>query len=116
MTKLIAMLSTGKGSWAEVSELIQCEQWEEVILMTNQFGKDKFTSKGDLLVFNLDAPLEELTEQMYEALGGYSLGFEVALNLTSGTGKEHMALLSAVIRRGCAFRLVYSKDRKMKQL
>jgi len=116
MTKLIAMLSTGKGSWAQVSELIASEQWEEVILMTNQFGKEKFTTDADLLVFNLDDPVEELSEQMFKALQGYTLGLEVAVNMTSGTGKEHMALFSAIIRHGCAIRLVYAKDKVMKAL
>ncbi len=116
MTILIAMLSTGKGSWAQVNELMQSEQWEQVILMTNAFGKEKFTGNADLLVFDLDMPINELSEQMYKALQGYKLGLEVALNLTSGTGKEHMALFSAILKKGCAVRLVYAQQGVMKEL
>ena len=32
--------------------------------------------------------------------------FEIALNLASGSGKEHMAVLEAVLQMGLNFRLV----------
>ena len=41
MTELIAFLSTGKGTWANVSGLIKGESWDKVYLLTNDFGKEK---------------------------------------------------------------------------
>ena len=42
MTILIASISTGKGTWAEVSKIIQIEKWSKVILIGNSFAKDNF--------------------------------------------------------------------------
>jgi len=38
MTDLVAFLSTGKGSWAQVSSVINGEDWKKVYLLTNDFG------------------------------------------------------------------------------
>jgi len=36
--------------------------------------------------------------------------FEIALNFASGTGKEHMALMEAILELGLNFRLVTLKN------
>jgi len=43
MTQLITILSTGKGSWSQVIKLMTKRDWDSIILITNKFGKEKFT-------------------------------------------------------------------------
>lgn len=109
MPTLLACLSTGKGTWSEVSRIIQAQPWTNIFLITNQFGKENFTGKPEnvhLLVLNLDADCFSLVQEIKKQLKDKISDFEVALNLASGSGKEHMALLEAVLEMGLNFRLV----------
>ena len=38
--ELIALLSSGKGSWAQVSGLMKHGDWEKVILLGDDFAKE----------------------------------------------------------------------------
>jgi len=59
----------------------------------------------------IDALVKELSERIAETVPG-GLATEVALNLSSGVGKEHMAVLSAVLKSGLALRLVMPGDQE----
>lgn len=106
MTQLITLLSSGKGTWGSVAKL--CSQFEETILITNDFGKDKFTPNSNiqLIVCDLQAPLHVLQDTFLKELRPVVKGTEVALNMVSGSGNEHMALLSALLKLGVGIRLV----------
>ena len=108
MTELIACLSTGKGTWGHVSRLIQDGEWEKIFLVTNSFGKENFTAEkeSEFLVIDPNKGLVELRDDIYNQLKEKVKGAEVGLNLVSGTGKEHMALVSAVLKLGVGIRLV----------
>lgn len=116
MTDLIACLSTGKGTWAEVNTLIQCENWERVFLITNAFGKENFKGEGTLIVIDQNKSLYELAKDIKTALQDCRLSHEVALNFSSGIGKEHMALLCALLGLGVGIRLVYTEQNILKTL
>lgn len=107
MTNLVAFLSTGKGSWGHVARVIDGEQWEKVILLTNEYGKENFTTKEntELIVVDANKGLNELRDDIYEKLKE-KVKEEFAINFISGTGKEHMAFLGAVMKLGIGFRLV----------
>jgi len=113
MTSLIALLSTGKGSWLYVMQLINSQKFEKIFLITNQFGKEKFTptEKTELVVVNLKSDAKTIMEAILKQLKGKISDTEVALNLTSGTGTEHMAVLSACLHLGVGVRLVEVTDR-----
>lgn len=108
MTDLIACLSTGKGTWGHVSRLIQDGEWEKIFLVTNAFGKENFTpeKESEFLVVEPNKGLNELRDDIYNKLKERIKGSEVGLNIVSGTGKEHMALVSAVLKLGIGVRLV----------
>jgi len=97
--ELVALLSTGKGSWNEVSRLIGAEDWEKIVLVGNEFAK-KFTSnkKFDFIEVNLDAPVDELKKQIFEKIKSKLSGLEVSLSIASGNGIEHMVLISALLQ------------------
>jgi len=107
MTSLVACLSTGKGTWGHVSRLIQDEKWDKVFLITNDFGKENFqkTNNTEFILIDSNHGLKELQEEIYSKLKN-NLDGEIALNIVSGTGKEHMALLSALLKLGLGIRLI----------
>lgn len=97
--ELIALLSSGKGSWAQVAGLCKQGDWEKIILLGDDFGK-KFTidTKGtEFIEVDLGKKLRDLKEELSQKLKGKIQGTEVALSIASGDGKEHMALISALI-------------------
>ncbi|MCX6749470.1 MAG: hypothetical protein NTW17_01855 [Candidatus Pacearchaeota archaeon] len=96
--ELVALLSTGKGTWAQVSGLIKYGEWDNIIILGNDFAQ-KFTSekKFEFIKIDLDKKLVELRDEFKEKLKGKIRGTEVALSIASGEGKEHMALISALI-------------------
>lgn len=108
MPTLIACLSTGKGTWTEVAKLIQYGNWSKVFLITLPFGRDNFKpdSKTELIVIDENLELNSLKEDIKRQLEGRVTDFEVALNFSSGSGKEHMAVVEAVLELGLNFRLV----------
>lgn len=110
MPTLIACLSTGKGTWAEVSKIAQSQEWNKVFLITNQFGKENYTpgKNTELVIVDgfPDTPTTIITEQIKKQLKDKIADFEIALNFTSGSGKEHMAVLEAVLQMGLNFRLI----------
>lgn len=107
MTDLIACLSSGKGTWGHVARLIEGESWENIFLITNDFGAGKFkkSEKTSFILIDPGKGIKELTEDIKSQLANKT-SHEVALNLVSGSGKEHMAVLSAVMQLGLAFRLI----------
>jgi len=108
MPTLLACLSTGKGTWSEVNKIIQAQPWEKVFLITNNFGKENFTPppKVELLIVDSFQDINLMVDQIKRALKDQIKDFEIALNLASGSGKEHMALLEAVLEMGLNFRIV----------
>lgn len=108
MTSLIACLGTGKGTWTYVNKLIESESWDNVFLITNEFGKEKFKPRKSVtfVVVNDRMPLKSLVEDIVNKLKDNISGTQVALNISSGTGKEHMAILSALLKLGLGIRLV----------
>ncbi len=118
MTTLLAMLSSGKGSWAKLYGIISGEQWDKVILITNAFGVEKFQKADnvELIQLNLDQSPDIISDQIVAALHDKKLGSEVAINLSSGTGDEHMALLSSSLKLGLGIRMVFLKNNKVEEL
>ena len=97
--ELVALLSTGKGTWGQVAGLIQKGEWEKVIVVGASFAKE-FTIPGeafDFIEFDADKPLIPLKKELEKKLKGKFEGLEVALSIASGNGKEHMALQSALL-------------------
>ena len=96
--ELVALLSTGKGTWAQVSGLMNHGEWDKVILLGGDFAKDFTHEKPfEFIKIDLDKKLKELRDEFLQKLKGKIDGVEVALSLASGDGKEHMALVSALI-------------------
>ncbi|MBI4738973.1 hypothetical protein HY772_05430 [Candidatus Woesearchaeota archaeon] len=117
MTDLVAVLSVGKGTWGHVGRLIADGTWDNIFLITNEFGREKFTAEKQVTMMVVDSrgPMEDLINSIQEHLKG-KLGKEVAINLISGDGKEHMALLAALNRMGVTFTLAALTKEGLKTL
>lgn len=118
MTELIACLSSGKGSWNYILRLIKEESWDNIFLITNEFGKENFKAENNMqfIVVDFRKPVSELIKDIKENLKGKIKGIEVAVNLISGTGKEHMAIMSALLKLGLAIRFVVVADSGVKEI
>jgi len=96
--ELIALLSTGKGTWGQVSGLIKYGEWDKIILLGGDFAKQfSIEKKFEFIKVDLDKKLKELRDEFSQKLKGKIDGTEVALSIASGDGKEHMALISSLI-------------------
>ena len=99
--EFIALLSSGEGTWAQVSGLIKYGDWEKIILLGDDFSsKFQVQEKKEITEFikvDLKKKLKDLKEEFSKKLKGKIDGTEVALSIASGDGKEHMALISALI-------------------
>jgi len=118
MPTLLACLSTGKGTWSEMLKIIHSQPWEKVFLLTNAFGKEHFTALPNVELVLIDTNQETsiLVGIIVKELKGKIKDFEVGLNLASGSGKEHMALLEAVLELGLNFRLITVEEGKVRIL
>lgn len=97
--ELIALLSSGKGTWGQVAGVIRRGQWEKVTLLGDSFAS-KFTVDNvpsEFIKVDTTKGLKDLKGEFSKSLKGKINGLEVALSIASGSGKEHMALISALI-------------------
>lgn len=96
--ELIALLSSGQGTWAQVSGLMKYGEWDKIILIGDDFAKS-FThdKKFEFVKVDLSQKIKELREDFLKKLKDKIEGMEVACSIASGDGKEHMALISALI-------------------
>lgn len=92
------MLGSGKGTWGQVAGLINRGEWEKIILIGNEFA-EKFTTdkEHEFILFNPNASIIEIKEDLLDKLKDKFDGTEVALSIASGEGREHMALISALL-------------------
>jgi len=118
MTDLIACLSSGEKSWAHVSRLIKEQEWKKIFLITNDFGRQNFKTEknAEFIVVDFQKPVFELIEDIKSGLKGKLTDLEVALNIVSGSGKEHMAILSALLKLGVGVRLMAVTKDGVKEL
>ena len=119
MAVLVAMLSSGKGSWGRVNSLLKLEEWEYVYLICNEFAEKNFDiSSQNIIKLKID---EQRPQKSIDALSKFFSKnikgeFDVAINLESGNGMEHMILISSVLKSGLGIRMVYPHNNEIKEL
>jgi len=110
MTDLIAILTSeqGTGSYNHVKKLSEREEWSKIIIVTDNKNKVNFAHDKNLFVIEMDftQPIDDLVRDLSGELRKIITSHEVALNFVSGKGKEHMALISSIMKVGVGFRLI----------
>ena len=117
MTSLIACVSTGKGTWAHVAQLIRQEKWDKIYLVTEEFGM-KFTApaNAEFIIIKNSKSVQDISNDIQNQLKGKITDLEVAVNIISGEGKEHTALISALIKLGLGIRFVVAGLQSVEEL
>jgi len=95
--ELIAYLGSGKGTWGQVAGVINHGDWENIILLGDEFAKQFKVKKDFEFVSITDGSIIEIKDEIMQKLRGKIKGTEVALSIASGQGKQHMALMSALL-------------------
>ena len=119
MTDLIACLGTGKGTWTGVLKLVSKPDFENIFLVVNSWTKENLKlSKPNInfVMINSDDKTSIIRDTIISQLHNKIKGFEVAVNLDSGTGKEHTALVTALIKLGLALRFVVCEGDNMEEI
>lgn len=98
--ELVALVSSkDKDSWPQVSGLMKHGEWDNIFVIGDEESKKSFASekKFEFIKVDLDGRIRDLRDEIIKKLQGKFGELEVALSIASGNGKEHMALISALI-------------------
>lgn len=98
--ELVALLSKGEGTWGQVSGLMKKGEWEKITVIGNSFANQNFSCPEiafDFIEVDLEKSLVQLKNEFLKKFEGKIQALEVALSIASGNGKEHMALVSALL-------------------
>ena len=110
---LVAFLGKDIDSWKQVNALINKGEWGKIALLKNK-DSEAFPKKENTEIINIDCSrnLIDLKEDIQNKLSKViGKEFEIALSIASGNGKEHMALISALLSIPVGVRLVaFTKD------
>lgn len=105
--ELVAFLGTDKENWGQITALINRYEWDKIILVKNKSAEDFSASKScEIINVSPEKPLLELKQDIMDKLKDKLGELEVALSIASGSGKEHMALISALLSIPVGIRLV----------
>ncbi len=105
--ELVVLLGEDKENWGQVTGLINRGEWEKVIIVRNKEAKTfPATPKAEIVTIDSSKKLLDLKKEIMEKLKGKFSEFEACLSVASGTGKEHMALISALLSLPMGIRLV----------
>jgi len=109
--ELIALLGEGEGTWGQVAGVINHGDWDKIILLGDDFAR-KFTVKKEFEFIEIkESAITELKDEILQKLKGKIKGTEVGLSIASGNGKQHMALISALLSSPVGIRFtVLTKD------
>lgn len=110
MTELVATIANDKPG--QVQALIKNSSWDKVFLIGEE-SLMNLDTETEIVKIPTDEsiPLTELSEKIAYNLRGIASFSETAVNLICGSGKLHMATISALLKSGCGIRLVaYTKE------
>ena len=112
--EFVAFLGNDKENWGQITALVNRLDCENAVLVKDKSVESipSTEKKCEVINVNSESPLTELKEDMLKKLKGKIEGaFEVAVSLASGSGKEHMALISALLSIPVGIKLVvYTKN------
>lgn len=118
MTDLVACLSPEKDMWGHVAKLINEQEWGNVFLIGDEVARADFKigKNAELVLVDFKKPVFELIDDIKKGLNGKIKGIEAAVNIVSGNGKQHMAIMSALLNLGLGIRFVAVTKEGIKEI
>ena len=118
MAVLIACISSEKGTFAHVAKVMSGESWDKIILVTSENPSAfQLPKPAEFVQINPAKNLQEIAQDIKSAIGErLKSEIDVAVNFISGSGKEHMALLSALLKLGVGIRLIALTKEGVKEI
>ena len=111
--ELVAFVGDDKENWGQISALMKRSDADKIYLIVKK-GVDGFPrdDRTEIVEVNSSSGILELKKEIVEKMRTKLSGdFEVSLSLASGNGKEHMALISALLTVPVGIRIVvFTKD------
>ena len=105
--ELVSFLGNDKETWGQITGLINHGEWDKIILVKSKTSEDYSSPKdADIVLVDTTKPLMELKDDLIKKLKTKFSGFDVHISIASGTGKEHMALISALLSVPVGIRFV----------
>lgn len=115
MNELIACIGNDSGK-AHVEKLIGSLEWDNVILVRIDDAEIKTEKKHTTITASPKNTSEQLSEELRRELKKHIKGAQVGVNFFSGSGKLHMATMSALLRLGAGIRLVVLTPEGLKEI
>jgi len=121
MAHLITCLGSDKEMWDDVNKVIQSGFFDKIYIITSEASERHYikptmpASKSNILIklvkLNFNKASEDLVPELYIILKKYFLedkiqDLDIAVNITSGSGKEHSIIISTLMKLGYGIRLV----------
>lgn len=106
--EFVAFAGQDRENWGQITALMNRIECEKIVIVQNKDISDfPINEKCEIVKVDSSKPLVELKENIKEKLKTLLSGdFEVAVSLASGTGKEHMAFISALLNIPVGVRIV----------
>ncbi|MFH2027930.1 MAG: hypothetical protein ABIJ08_02215 [Nanoarchaeota archaeon] len=106
MTDLIVCFENKKGVLEHIKRVIKDVEWEKIYVVTPEDISLDLGKKVEIIKIDMSKTIGEVSENIMERLKEKLNDIEVAINIVGGSGKEHTALISAVLKLGMGIRLV----------
>ncbi|NQZ85467.1 MAG: hypothetical protein HRU03_07145 [Nanoarchaeales archaeon] len=115
MGSLVALMSSDTKNWKEVADLIKCSKWDNVYLICNKLAFNSINLENvQKFEFDETNPIMSIFG-LTDTFKSQIVDFEVCINLSSGTGIEHMALVSSLLKSGLGIRFVHCENNQIKE-
>jgi len=110
--QLVAYLGQDKESWGQITALMNRMECDKILLVKDKTINFPASSKCKSIHIDPNSSLTSLTSDIKNQLKTHlNSELEVALSIASGTGKEHMAIISALLNIPVGIKLVaYTKN------
>lgn len=110
--ELVAFVGKDEENWGQITALMKRGKWDKVVVVKNKDVSGFPVEGSEVINVNSSMLIGALKDELIQKLKPKISGdFEVALSIASGNGKEHMALISALLNIPVGVKLaVYTKN------
>ncbi len=106
MTDLVVCM-VDKTGFSHIKDLVEKNEWDKIFVVTSEEMMDvEFKGEVNFLLIDKNKSTEDLINHIVDSLKPNISGMEVAINLFSGSGKVHMAIMASLLKLGLGIRLV----------